>query len=86
MTSDEFVTRMAKECAAMVLLEENAKSKWSIGNRQLSPEELAEKLHPVIDLILNERVGDAGLTEEQKKERAVEALRKRLISRKLLQL
>lgn len=80
LTSDEFVTRMAKECAAMVLLEENAKSKWSIGNRQLSPEELAEKLHPVIDLILNERVGDAGLTEEQKKERAVEALRNAQVS------
>jgi hypothetical protein len=71
---------MAKECAAMVLLEENAKRKWSIGNRQLSPEELAEKLHPVIDLILNERVGDAGLTEEQKKERAVEALRNAQVS------
>ena len=69
LTSDEFVTRMATECAAMVLLEENAKRKWSIGNRQLSEEELAEKLHPVIDLLLNERIGDAGLTEEQKKEK-----------------
>jgi hypothetical protein len=80
LTSDEFVTRMANECAAMVLLEENAKSKWSIGNRQLSEKELAEKLHPVVDLLLNERIGDAGLTEEQKTEKTVEALRNAQVS------
>lgn len=80
LTSDEFVTRMAQECAAMVLLEEDAKSKWSIGKRQLSPDELAEKLHPVIDLLLNEQIGDAGLTEEQKKERTVTALRNAQVS------
>jgi len=80
LTSDEFVTRMSQECAAMVLLEEDAKSKWSIGKRQLSAEELAEKLHPVIDLLLNEQIGDAGLTEEQKKEKAVTALRNAQVS------
>jgi hypothetical protein len=80
LTTDEFVTRMAKECAAMVLLEEDAKSKWSIRKRQLSADELAEKLHPVIDLLLNEQIGDAGLTEEQKKERTVEALRNAQVS------
>ena len=80
LTSDEFVTRMAQECAAMVLLEEDAKSKWSIRKRQLSADELAEKLHPVIDLLLNEQIGDAGLTEEQKKEQTVAALRNAQVS------
>lgn len=81
LTNDEFVNRMAQECAAMVLLEEDAnKRKWAIGSRQMSPEELAEKLRPVIDLLLNEQIGDEGLTEEQKKEKTVVALRNAQVS------
>lgn len=82
LTSEEFVTKLAQECASMVLLEQDAnnKSRWSIGKRPLSADELAGKLHPVIHLALSEEIGDAGLTEEQIKEKTVEALRNAQVS------
>lgn len=68
LTNEEFVQQMAQECAESV-----GKSRWGLGRQQRS--DLAATMQSIIDRNLSQRIGDAGLTEEQKKERIVDALR-----------
>ena len=67
LTDEEFVRQVAQECAETV-----GKSWWGFQRQQRS--DLAARMHSIINRNLAERIGDAGLTEEQTRGRAVDAL------------
>ena len=68
LTDEEFVRQMAQECAETV-----GNSWWGFRGQQRN--DLAATMQSIIGRNLGERIGDAGFTEEQKKQMIVDALR-----------
>lgn len=68
LTDEEFVQQMAQECAETV-----RNSWWGFRGQQRN--DLAATMQSIIGRKLGERIGDAGFTEEQKKQIIVDAIR-----------
>jgi hypothetical protein len=67
LTDDDFIHKMALECAESA----EGPSRW----RRQAKGDLEAAMQSVLVKNLSQRIGDAGLSEEQKKERIVHALR-----------